>query len=68
MAATRKGACATTPWARQWPAFAGSGTIVGSCLRPTMSQRWWTCAGLSRGAWACRLRWSLRPRVSRSRT
>eukprot|EP00969_Alexandrium_andersonii_P181143 8004238-Alexandrium_andersonii.AAC.1 len=34
-----RGACARAPWARQWPASAGSGTIVGSCSRPTMSSR-----------------------------
>eukprot|EP00969_Alexandrium_andersonii_P271714 12009195-Alexandrium_andersonii.AAC.1 len=56
------------PWTRQWPVFAGSGTIVGSRLRPTMSQCWWTCTGLSPSAWSCRLCLSLRPRMSRSPT
>eukprot|EP00969_Alexandrium_andersonii_P084421 3723673-Alexandrium_andersonii.AAC.1 len=54
------------PWTRQWPAVAGSGTIVGSYSRPTMSPRWWICAGLSPSAWACRRCLSPRPRMSPS--
>eukprot|EP00969_Alexandrium_andersonii_P194421 8587065-Alexandrium_andersonii.AAC.1 len=42
------------------------GTVVGSCLRPIMSPRWWACAGLSPSAWACRLRWGLHPLTSPS--
>eukprot|EP00969_Alexandrium_andersonii_P041010 1798331-Alexandrium_andersonii.AAC.1 len=37
-------ACATTRWTKRRRASGGSDTASGSCLRPTTSWRWSTCA------------------------
>eukprot|EP00969_Alexandrium_andersonii_P066983 2953868-Alexandrium_andersonii.AAC.1 len=44
-----------TPWIRPSPASVGSDTIVGSCSRPIMSLRGWTCDARWPSARGCRL-------------
>eukprot|EP00969_Alexandrium_andersonii_P045261 1987581-Alexandrium_andersonii.AAC.1 len=57
-----------TPWIRPPPAFAGSDTIIGSCSRPIVSLRCWTCGAQWLSAWGCRRRRSRPLHTSRSPT
>eukprot|EP00969_Alexandrium_andersonii_P008403 366215-Alexandrium_andersonii.AAC.1 len=57
-----------TPWTRPSPASVGPDITVGSCSRPIMSLRCWTCDALWPSAWGCRLCRSRPLHLSRSPT